>query len=49
MQTMEKKKIELFDTATVIEIYGDGEAYEMEFFDKEGKTIGVYTVSVVIT
>ena len=33
------------DVGTVVEIYGDGEAYEIEFFALDGSTLDVKTVA----
>ena len=30
--------------ATVVEVYGDHEGYELEFIDKDGSTLGVETI-----
>ncbi len=32
------------DVGTVVHIYGSGDAYELEFFKMDGKTIDVVTV-----
>jgi len=34
------------DVGTVVHVYADGDAYEVEFFRLDGKTVAVETVSV---
>jgi hypothetical protein len=33
------------DKATVVEIYSANEAYELEFYNKDGQTLGVETIT----
>ena len=33
------------DVGTIVEIYNEGEAYEVEFFALDGRTLGVKTVA----
>lgn len=40
--------IQEHDTATVVSIYGNGELYQLEFFDTQGKTKGLKTMTGVI-
>ena len=36
------------DVGTIVQIYGSGEAFEIEFFSIDGSTLGVETVPAVI-
>jgi fibrillarin-like rRNA methylase len=38
------EKFKAGDVGTVVHIYADGAAYEVEFFTRDGKTIAVTTV-----
>jgi hypothetical protein len=33
------------DVGTVVHVYGDGKAYEVEFVTDEGKTVGITTLT----
>mgnify|MGYP001596775463 CR=1 FL=1 len=40
----QKRKLKLLDGGTILEVYRNGEAYEIEFMDKKGRTIEVVTL-----
>ena len=39
-----KNRLEAGDVGTVVHVYGDGAAYEIEFFTLDGHTLDVVTV-----
>ena len=40
-----KSRFTAGDVGTVVEVYNNGEGYEIEFFSLDGSTLGVETVS----
>lgn len=39
-----KERLEIGDVGTVVHVYGDGKAYEVEFTSLDGGTVAVATV-----
>ncbi len=42
--SIEGKSLQLGDVGTVVHCYEDGQAYEVEFIDGDGKTLAVLTL-----
>ena len=43
------ERLEIGDVGTVVHVYADGKAFEIEFMTLDGQTAAVATVEVVVT
>jgi hypothetical protein len=44
MENLPEQDLQAGDVGTVVHIYGDGAAFEVEFFHLDGRTVAVETV-----